>query len=318
MRSSIHRQPQFGAAIATVCGFAWACSVFPDQLDWPAESGGAGGARETAGGESALGGDGALGGGASLGGIAATASGGESAFGGESALAGETSVGGETALGGAVNTAGGVTHGGSAGTVEGGSAGAPFSSAGAGGNPSQCSNPATAFVQASADTWLDSSITGANHGSDSALHVVNGSASRRALLSFSWNPSIVPDRAELRLNLVGNEAQGQPQRTLGIARLAQIPDESKTDWLHFGSGSRKWANPGGDFGPELGQLSIPAGSDNTELRVDVSALLVAGESRLDLILLEDSTAPAAPSDLSFASREDPAQRIPQLALESCQ
>jgi hypothetical protein len=173
-------------------------------------------------------------------------------------------------------------------------------------------------VQASADTWIDSGVTGANHGSDTTLHVVNGSTIRRALLSFIWNSSIIPEHAELRLTLVGNEAQAKPQRSVGIARLGQTPDETKTDWMHFGSGSRKWANEGGDFGPELAQLIVPEGSGTAELRVDVSALLVTGQSRLDLILLEDSAAPAAPSDLSFASREDPAQRVPQLALASCQ
>jgi len=315
-RSSTRRKPQFGAAIATVCGFAWACSVFPDELDWPAENGGAGGAGEAAGGSLALGGNGSLGGEPSLGGSANATSGGDTSPGGDSSLAGERSVaGGATSLGGSVNSTGGAANGGTRVTAEAGSAGTPPA---AGGNPAGCANPATAFVQASADTWIDSSNTGTNHGQDTELHVVNGSAIRRAVLSFSWNTGIVPERAELRLNLVDNAAQTRPERRLGLALLAQIPDESKTDWMHFGSGSRKWANPGGDFGPELGQLIVPAGSGPTELRADVSALLVTGQSRLDLMLLEDSAAPAAPSDLSFASREDPGQRVPQLALEFCQ
>lgn len=305
---------------------AWACSVFPDEVELPASPGAGGAAGAFAlGGAHVSGGVPAEGGfGVSVAGFhssgGASPSGGAESWNGGVGEGGSESPGGSKSLGGS----GGTSPSGFGGTanIEGGMGGILAGGAGAasggaaGGSTQRCEQPLRVTVGATADTWIDAAST-VTHGDDATLRVAAGVAERRALLTFDWNANIVPERAELFFYLNANLDSSARARSLGVFALTRSFDEGKTDWANYGSGSsREWDHEGADFGASFRPLAVAEGVSRGELSVDVTPLIVDGSMQTNLIVLEIDVAPPAPNELQFGSSEDSVNG-PRLVLTYC-
>ncbi len=206
-----------------------------------------------------------------------------------------------------------------------GTGGAIDAPGGAGGAPAGCVSPQQQVVTVTVDTWIESAKPGTGHGNDKTLSVVGGGEERRALLQLTLPAAVsgaVLLQATLALHLQANADVGLVKRQLGVHRLEQEVSESRTTWNNWAQGSRVWTKPGGDFGPELAQAAIPAGTSGGMLTFNVTAAVQAAFAAqpvpLPLIVVETSAPPAAPAELAFTSREGDASSIATLILEYCQ
>jgi hypothetical protein len=218
---------------------------------------------------------------------------------------------------------GGVSGGGSA-ALPAGAGGVDMASAGAGSEPPLCNDPRQVIVPMAFDTWIESAKPKQSHGSDLDLLVVGAPDERRALLQLmlpAHDDGEALLGAQLTLHLKANSDAGGAARQLGLHRLTREVG-SNTTWDNYSSGaSRKWTTPGGDFGPELARLSVPAASTEAVLSFDVTELIRSTQSptpvTLSVVVLEIGSAPAAPADLAFDAVEGDASVSPQLSLSYC-
>jgi hypothetical protein len=274
------------------------CSVFPDEATLPTQlpNGGAGGGEVTTH--------------AGTGGHLDAASGAGS---GSGAAAG-VGEGGAPAAAGAPGQAG---AGGEVVVVGGAGAGA--------GGTAPCLHPEQQVVAVTDDTWIDAAKPSAGHGNDIMLSVVGGTAERRALLQLTL-PAVpagkVLNQASFVLHLEANADVSLAGRRLGLYRLDQAVNESRTTWTNYANGANKqWLLPGGDFGPELSAAAVRAGVASGPLTFKVTEpvkqVMGATAITLSVIVLEKGSPPVAPAELAFTSSEGDASSIPALILDFC-
>jgi hypothetical protein len=205
-----------------------------------------------------------------------------------------------------------------------GSAGAEPTTGGAGGAPSHCDDPHEVVVPAVLDTWIEAARPKQSHINDSDLFVAGEPDERRALLQLTLpaaTDSEVLIRARLTLHLKANADSSGSARELGLHRLTHEVGSSTT-WDNYGNGaSRKWAAPGGDFGPELARIGVSSASSEGLLTFDVTGPIRTTQSStaltLSVVILEIGAAPPASSALALDAVEGDASMIPRLLLTYC-
>jgi hypothetical protein len=306
-----------------------ACSVFPEEAVLPDSSAGSAGIGNDGGVPSAEGGSGGEGAGAvPTGGtpMAGTSSGGadQGGAGATNGAAGNVSQGGG-GQGGSGQGGSGQGGSGQGGSGQGGGVGGQAGMGGVGGG--KCENPESYVVTATWDSWIGSAAPSANHGDESLLYVSGGSDERRALFSLTIPAALAGARllrAEVVLSLESNADPSKLGRKLVLRRLqSRAVREDKVTWTHFAQGNNAWDTPGGDLDDVLAETAFPPSTTKGLLGFDVLAKLLAGTSAsattYDIAVLEAGTAPQAPAQLAFTSRQSnvPGSPAPELRLSYC-
>ena len=228
-------------------------------------------------------------------------------------------LGGSTGEGGAPFVQGGAP------VADGGDGGASTSPGGAGGMPS-CTEPQERVVLVGVDTWIEAAKPSNGHGNDQVLSVVGGGQERRALLEVTL-PAVLAGtvllNATLTLHLQANADVGLAERRLQVRLLSQAVTEARTNWTNWSNGSsRKWLQPGGDFGSVLDSVRISAGTAEGTVAFNVTATvretMSTAEVALPFIVMENGAPPPAPAELAFTSSEGDASVVPTLLLQYCE
>ena len=306
VRRNVKRKRAARAASSTL--LLAACSVFPDHAILPDAGGSSGGSGAAAGTVAVTWPD-----------AGAGRTGSESGTGGSGAPS--ESASGRPGVSGVAGASGAANGGGAAA----GSSGTSGTSAGGAGTSGDvgaagCASPVRQAILASADAWIDSGTPGSNYGSDTQLHLSAGASERRTLIAFAWQaPAFSPSmrRAALVLTLASDQDVTGAARKLKIGALTQGFTESKVTWTNYGPGAaHRWGIPGGDLGPATASTNLPRNVATGTHRIDVSSLVSATSTSVQLILLESSLPPSAPADLLWQSREASAG-APKLVLDDC-
>ena len=278
------------AVVALPLVLAGSCAVFPDEATLPNHSGSSGAAGE-----------------------GTTAQGGNAGQGGD--------VPPEAGRGGDDTDVGGAAGGGGTAVVAGGVGG--DSAGGAGGSP--CLNPQPQIALLDADTWIGSGKPTNGHASDLTLSVAAGSDEHRALIAVTLPAApagTVLRRATLAFRLESNAEASLAARRLGLHRLTQAFDASRTTWNNYDNGaSKRWMTPGGDFGIEVGHADLrpntASGLVLFNVTLAVRAIAGADAIPLSLIVLESSPALPVPAELAFTSAKGDTADVPRLILQYC-
>jgi hypothetical protein len=188
-----------------------------------------------------------------------------------------------------------------------------------------CVKPETRSVVVDQDTWIQSDKASATHEKDSQLLVAAGADERRALLSFLL-PAFPADtelvEATLVLELQANADTTRAPRTLTLHELEQPFVASRTNWKGWSSGSSgEWRLAGGDFGAELANAKLSAGTSGGKVAFNVTgrarSLLASGAASWSLIVIEADLPPRPPAELAFGALEGNVVALPALTLELC-
>jgi hypothetical protein len=177
-----------------------------------------------------------------------------------------------------------------------------------------------------ADTWIDAAKPNANnHGSDAALSVISGGAERRALVQVqvpTLPTGAVLLRATLALHLESNADVDLVTRRLAVRQLEHEVVEARASWLNWNNAGRTWKQEGGDFGPALAKVALPAGTSRAAVDFDVTVAVEQALTdltpELPFIVLETSAVPPPPAELAFTSKEGNASNVPKLVVDYCQ
>jgi hypothetical protein len=193
------------------------------------------------------------------------------------------------------------------------------------GGADACANPQTLLGLATADTWIESAKPTTGHGKDAVLVVsaVDG-MDERALLDLTL-PAVSDKelvlKATLNLHLQANADQMLVARQLRAHSLAHAVVEARATWNNWDGPGNPWQTAGGDFEPAFAEATVASGTSEGIVTFDVTAAvraaLAAQATSVRFIVLESGSAPPAPAELSFISRQGLVSGIPALIIEVC-